>query len=205
MKRHSNRDAGCLFGLLLLTTALFAQPAVPPLGAGYVETGRYINSFFGFALKFPSEMRVNQFGIARPDLGNTRFLFGAQTLHEPLSVLMLSAEPSNRNSSDEVREGAGSKLHATKRIEIGGKEFWKSESQQKPKGLGTMQQYTYATRINGYILTISLLCFDHDLCTLAARDIEEITFFDPAKAEEVAGPQAYPFPPPSGPAARSSR
>jgi len=74
-----------------------------------------------------------------------------------------------------------------KQVEIGGKEFWESKSQQKvPEG--KMWEIEFAAALNGYVLQFDVESFDEKLTEQFERSIEAISFFDPAAAGSVAGP-----------------
>jgi hypothetical protein len=93
----------------------------------------------------------------------------------------------NGASSEQARKAASEpKAQNVKKIEIDGKEFWKGESQVKSSA-GTMWNTNYATTINGYLLKFIVVSFDGKLFEDLQHCIETAKFFDPAKAQEMAG------------------
>ena len=51
----------------------------------------------------------------------------------------------------------------------------------------------YATTIKGYVLSIYALSFDKQIVDQFERNIQQLHFFDAAKAQEEAGPDSYPY------------
>jgi hypothetical protein len=97
------------------------------------------------------------------------------------------ANKSGSASADDARKAAsGPKGQSVRRIEIGGKEFWKGEVQEKGPA-GKMRNVYYAAGLNGYVLQFTIVSFDVKLGAELEHSIEAITFFDTAKAEEAAG------------------
>jgi hypothetical protein len=90
----------------------------------------------------------------------------------------------------------GQKGLDTKKIEVGGREFWKSESQAKGSA-GKMRNITFTTAIDGYVLRFNIVSFDPNLTDQLQHSLENITFFDPATAKEIAGPDSRPYRPAS--------
>jgi hypothetical protein len=84
-------------------------------------------------------------------------LFGLQSqkvnagffgVNAKLTFFAVTAQQSSGASSDEARKAAGPKGLNVTRTEICGREFWKSESQQKvPEG--KMRSVGFATALNG--------------------------------------------------------
>jgi hypothetical protein len=58
-----------------------------------------------------------------------------------------------------------------------------------------MRQIAYATALNGYILEFRIVSFDAKLTDDLQHRIEAVSFFDPAKAQEEAGPSSRAFNP----------
>lgn len=123
------RLAFLLIALLISKTA-FAQSETKP-EIGYISDSRYINPFFGFVLPLPQDTDLHD--LTLPSHGNYHFLFGMQAQQKGgLTALSVSASEIKSNGQDEARKtAAGPKGLSVKRIEIGGRQFWKAESEEK--------------------------------------------------------------------------
>jgi len=202
---NMSRLAGIVLLVLCISGGLFAQPAQTPATAGSPEEGfvsrsKYTNAFFGFSMVFPQSAPLRSFEL--PSRGNSHYLFGMQTQAHGLSVFSILAVQSGTASSGDARKSAaGPKGEATKHIEISGKEFWKSDIQEKKGKAGKMRTVTYAVAQAGYVLEFHIISFDSKFTEDLERSVESIMFFDPAKAREMAGADSQPF----NPAAVSSR
>jgi len=188
------RRLGLVIIVFLASTGL--TQTVPDTGVtpetGYVSDIRYINAFFGFMLPLPHDADFHELPI-RSD-GNSHFVFGLEAMRRGMTVLWVQAIKAGVSSTDEAQKAAaGPKGNRTKRIEIGGREFWKGESEEKSRA-GKMHNVTYATAMNGYTLQFMVLAFDAKLGGELLRSIESISFFDPAQAKALAGSNARQFP-----------
>jgi hypothetical protein len=153
-----------------------------------VSPGRYVNAFFGFSLTLPPTEGIRD--LTLPSRDEYHFLYGAQVNLNGLTALTMTARPASNASREDARKAvAGPEGSNPKPITIGGKEFWKGASQKKSSA-GKMQTVRYAAAINGYVLEIVLLSFDSELTKQLQQSIESITFFDPTKAAEIAGPSS---------------
>ena len=108
-------------------TQTVPEPALIP-ETGYVSDSRYVNAFFGFLLPLPQDADFRDFAL--PSKGNSHSVFGLQTQRKGLTALTVSAAQVTGNPTDDARKAAaGGKGASVKKVEIGGKEFWKSESE----------------------------------------------------------------------------
>ncbi len=171
-------------------------PRVSP-ESGFVSTSKYTNEFFGFSLPLPKTSgfpSVSEFKQSFQGDSSRDFLFGLQSLSTNyvgskvrLTLLTVAAERSASNSQDEARKAAsGPKGRTVTQINIDGKEFWKSELQEKSPE-GKIRSVVYATALNGYVLRFDIGSFDWKLAGQLQHCVEAITFFDPLKAKEMAG------------------
>jgi len=180
-------------------------PTVTPESA-FTSASKYTNAFFGFALPMPKNL-ASLFREATPPLNGVsshHFLFGLQSLSTNYSgahatpikptLLNVTAEQSSA-APDEARKAAsGPKGQSVTQIEIGGKEFWKGELQEKvPQG--KMRSIVFATALNGFVLQFDVESFDGKLTDELQNCIAAIVFFDPAKARDVAGPDSRAYNP----------
>ncbi len=192
------RVLAALIGTCLL--AFGAQPqsvsSSPAASAGALEDAfispeKYINAFFGFALPLPRIGQLQEF--APPMLDHTRrTLFGLRSFSQGISVLMVTAIESKGSLDDVKKSASGSTGQSTKPVTIAGKQFWKSESEQKSSAGKTSN---YATQLNGYVVVFTIASSDPKLAPEMEQAVESLTFFDPAKVKEVAGPDSQPYKP----------
>jgi hypothetical protein len=187
--------------VFICLTAAAAQsvPAAPQKTgsspeSGFVSPDRYTNAFFGFSLPLPQDATFSDLNLSH--IGSGHFLFGAQTAgSNRLTIFTISADQSKGAAKSEVQKvAAGPKDRSLKRIEIGGREFWRSVSQER-SSVGKMQTITYATGLNGYILEFAITSFDSKIADELSHSVEATTFFDPARVTEIAGPSAHPYEP----------
>ena len=192
------RRVGFVAAMFLVSIAL-AQ-TVPEAGVtpemGYVSDFRYINAFFGFTLPLPHDPAFRELPI-RSD-GNSHFLFGLEALRRNeavrpgMTVLSVQATKAAGPPDDEAQKAAaGPKGKPSSRMEIGKREFWRAESEEKSPA-GKMRKVTYTAAMNGYKLEFIILAFDAKLGKELQQSVESISFFDPAQAKAVAGSNARP-------------
>jgi hypothetical protein len=186
---------GVLVFLLSVQTVPLTQTAPEPAPipeTGYVSDSRYINAFFGFLLPLPQDADFRDFAL--PSKGNSHSIFGLQTQQKGLTALTVTATHVTGNPTDDARKAAARRKGASvKRVEIGGKEFWKSESEDESRA-GTMHTLVCATAMSGYTLQFMVVSFDGKLAKELRHSIESITFVDPAQAKILAGSNARLFP-----------
>src|ERR1017187_2532253 len=172
-------------------TQTVPEPALIP-ETGYVSDSRYVNAFFGFLLPLPQDDDFRDFAL--PSKGNSHSVFGLQTQRKGLTALTVSAAQVTGNPTYYARKAAaGGKGASVKKVEIGGKEFWKSESEDDSRA-GSMHTLIYAIPMSGYTLQFMVVSFDGKLAKELRHSIEAITFFDPAQAKVLAGSNARLFP-----------
>ena len=97
------------------------------------------------------------------------------------------------NGPEDLHRAAGGpkKARPTK-IEIGGREFWISEMEERvPEG--TEHHLAFSTETKGYILQFNVESFDKKVTAKLRESISRIEFFDPAKAQGIAGPDSKPY------------
>src|ERR1700722_6753262 len=179
---------GVLLFLLSFQTVPLAQTVSEPASTpetGYVSDSRYFNAFFGFLLPLPQDADFRDFAL--PSKGNFHSVFGLQSQRKGLTALTVSAAQVTSSPTDDARKAAaGVKGASVKRVQIGGKEFWKSESEDNGRS-GSMHTVIYASPMNGYTLQFTVISFDGKLAKELRHCIESITFFDPAQAKVLAG------------------
>jgi hypothetical protein len=184
-----------------LVAGAYAQSVAPPPSVpapvpetGFVSSTKYTNAFFGFSMPLPKDPSLRE--LALPHSPSHHFLFGLQAqTPDGLSTIAILANDSAGASADEARKtAAGPKGESVRSIEIGGKKFWKSESEQKSLA-GRMRNRSYAFASNGYILEFMIISFDVKVADELQHSVEAVSFFDPAKAAEIAGSDSNPYHP----------
>jgi hypothetical protein len=187
----------------------------------FISPEKYTNAFFGFALPLPQIGQLQEFAPATHDR-RRRTLFGLRSYSHGISVLLVTAIES-KGSLDDVKKAAsgrtwqstkpeirgkqiwksekgswdkkaasGSTGQSTKPVTIAGKQFWKSEwEQESPAGM----ERNYATQLNGYVVVFTIASLGLKLAPELEQAVESLTFFDPAKAKEAAGPDSRPYNP----------
>src|ERR1700691_869127 len=166
--------------------AVMAAQSTPE--AGFVDSRKYTNTFFGFSLPIPKDVPLRGFSL--PSKGAFHFLFGMQAERKGLALFYVAAtESSNTPSGDFCKAGSGSKGHnkGAERIEIGGKEFRRGERQEKTP-VGNQRCVVYAAPLKDYLLEFTLLSFDSKLTQEFQHSIESVTFFEPEKIGDLAVP-----------------
>jgi hypothetical protein len=201
------------FSFVLVAFAVFLsgscaqESAVTVPEAGFVSPDKYTNAYFGFSLPLPQNSGFRGFQL--PSNGTGHSLFGIQAQKNGLALFTIVATEMNGASTEQARKAASEpKSQKVIKTEIGGKEFWKGESQVKSSA-GKMWNMTYVTAINGYLLKFLIVSFDAKVTEDLQHCIEAAQFFEPTKAQEVAGPNSRAYNPlasryPSSQAAPSS-
>jgi hypothetical protein len=196
----------CSLLVLGFTSFLVGQAAAPALPqplspqSAYISSQRYVNAFFGFSLPLSSK---EQFAVSRP-AGATnekaQFLFSTQIMQDSslglpkLGYLVIEITPSATGSLDDAKGLLTSDhdVHEIKLVQISGKQFWRTRGEEKTN-VGKMTMCNYATDMNGYILRFLAVGYSSGIVDQFSKTIEAMTFFDPAKAAEVAGPNSRPY------------
>jgi hypothetical protein len=183
--------------LVLVCTALLSmacaaqEPSVATPETGFLSSEKYTNAFFGFSLPLPQDSALR--GFALPS--HFHSLFGLQAQTNGLTTFAVFAKETSGASSKLARNAAaGPKEQETRKIKIDGREFWKSESEQKTSA-GKMRTVDYETAVSGYLLSFHIVSFDPKLTDTLQRCIESVKFFDPTKAREMAGPESRAYHP----------
>jgi hypothetical protein len=183
--------AGVFLSLFIFQAGPLTQSApesAPIPETGYVSDSQYVNAL----LPLPPDAGFRDFAL--PKMGNYHQLFGVQTQRRGLTTFSVSATQSTGAPADEARKAAaGVKRASVKKIEIGGRDFWKSESEGQSRA-GTLHTLIYATAMSGYTLQFMCVSFDGQLTKELRHSIESITFVDPAQAKVLAGRDARLFP-----------
>jgi hypothetical protein len=175
--------------LLFSLRVCCAQDASVP-EAGFVSVDRYTNAFFGFSLPLPSDPGYH-IGLVS-EWGQWHHLFGLGQ-DKGHTALVIAAQQMFWRDADGLV-----KRYPQYRILIDGREFSKMSSRQKEAD-GTAWRVTYLTASGSYVLKFDIQSLDPGIAKNLEHYVEEIKFFDPAKAKQVAGPNARPYNPAPSP------
>jgi hypothetical protein len=193
---------GALVALLsILQTVLVGQSGPIPASVpetGYISRSSYVNAYFGFLLPLPQDADFHDLSLRAR--GNSHPIFGMQSQRNGLTALTIIADQNTGDPDEAARKAAADvKGGSVKKVDIAGRRFWKSESEEKSHA-GTMRTATYASAMHGFTLKFTMVSFDAKLAKELQHSIESITFVDPAQAKLLAGNDARPFPvAPGGP------
>ena len=192
-----------LLVLLLDVAAQQSSPSSTPIGtnpeSGFVSKSKYTNAFFGFYLPLPRDLAFDDYRMSFKQETCHYFLFGLETIktaligppRPKLTVLFVTAKKST-DPEDLHRAAGGPKKARPTKIEIGGREFWISEMEERvPEG--TEHHLAFSTETKGYILQFNVESFDKKVTAKLRESISRIEFFDPAKAQGIAGPDSKPY------------
>jgi hypothetical protein len=179
---------------LILCTCSAQESSIPVSETGFISPGKYTNAFFGFSLPLPQDSVFTGFQL--PSTGGTHSLYGTQAHTKNglgLTAFIIVANQLTGASSDQAGDAAASfKAKNVKKIQLSGKEFWKGESEQNGTG-GKMRTVMYATAIDDYVLKFQITSFNGKLAKELEQCVEAVQFFEPAKAQEIAGANSRPY------------
>lgn len=179
---------------LMLCTCCAQESSVAVPETGFISPEKYTNAYFGFSLPLPKDSPFTGFQL--PSERDTHSLYGLQARTKNglgLTVFIIVATQVTGASSAQARDAAATfKATDVKKIELSGKEFWKGVSEQNGTG-GKMRTVMYAAAINGYVLKFHITSFDGKLAKGLEHCVEAVQFFEPAKAQEMAGPNSRPY------------
>jgi len=174
------------------------QGPVTPASA-YISPSRYTNAFFRFSLPLPQDPSLYEWGQPADhySMFGLEVLFGLRAARRDFEfAFLVGGDQSGATSPDDVRRVAsGTQCLRPKRVKIGGTEFWRGEVEEKSED-GKIHIVRYATCIDDHVLVFYLSGNDAHLRSVFQRAIESVTFFDPAKLKEAAGPGSHPYPVP---------
>jgi hypothetical protein len=192
--------------LLMLLPSAVARPISPSSAAlgtnpesGFVSKTKYTNAFFGFFLPLPRDLAFSDYRTSFNQETCHYFLFGLRTyttapigpLRPKLTVFFVTAKKST-DPEDLHRAAGGPKEAIPTKIEIGGREFWTSEVEDKTPE-GTAHHLAFSTETQGYIVQFNVESFDKKVTAKLRESISRIEFFDTVKAQDIAGPDSKPY------------
>ncbi len=171
---------------LLIFQVCFAQDSskvVPETALLSFE--RYTNQFFAFSLPLPPNQNLRIAELSRAGMWRPLFGLGEESSHTAfvISALQMTSEEASRIRS------------TFPAITIQGREFAKGLSQPKKHDNGGLWGAIYLTTIDNYLLKFEIRSLDPHVTEDLERCVEQIQFFEPGKAREIAGPKGKPYPP----------
>jgi hypothetical protein len=172
-----------------------ANPSSVTPESGFISPSRYTNAFFGFTLPLPKDSTLGEFAPSFKE-STRHLLFGLQSQKASLGLVgvnvkvtaftVTAAQSGSASPEEAQKAAAGPQGRTVTHIGIGGRQFWKSASEQKvPQG--KMHSVAFATVLNGYVLQFNIESFDRKLTEQLQHSIEAITFFEPGEAAKIAG------------------
>ena len=168
------------------------QAALVP-ESGFVSPASYTNGYFGFSLPLPKAEPFRTLNLWKNG-APSHFLFGLVGQEIGLATLVISARESKDAVAEAQQPPPDLKKPRLKRVEIGGREFQRAESDDSGPA-GKARQIRYATAVRDYVLEFAIISFNPRLTAKLERSVESLAFFDPALAAEKAGPNSQPYDP----------
>ena len=187
---------GTVLLLLVPLVMLQAQSASKPEN-GFISPGKYTNAFFGFSLPLPQDAQLKLLVENAPKHSASRhMLFAANSMGKGYPAIVVGADEINGSgNADAKRAVLAFGAQKVDVVQIGRREFsrgrWEADR---------IYRIAYGTRLNGYMLIISTFAFHQKVLHEFERCIQSLTFFDPTKALEFAGPDAQKYDGPDKPA-----
>lgn len=164
------------------------SPLLPE--SSYVSKQAYTNAFFGFTLPLPPHRAFQPVDLSASQKQFEHFLFGAEYRERGQSTLLISAKQAAGDVYEEAKRAAATgNKKGLEALNIGGKLFWKNQSEDKTAA-GKLRSLHYTASMGGYILDVLLISYDQKVTEDLKHSIESLRFFDPARARDVAGPNA---------------
>jgi VWFA-related protein len=186
-----------IFGTVLLLAVAIARPqaqTLPRPEDGFVAPAKYTNAFFGFSLPLPrdADLRIlPKNGDPREPFRHVLFLASSGIKGYPV-IAVLADEVSKSGNADPKKAVLALGAHDVHLVQVSGQEFSKG-TWRKVTAYGAIYGVTYAAVLKGYVLDVCAFSFDKKALDEFERRILQLTLFDPAKAQEQAGPDSRPY------------
>jgi hypothetical protein len=174
----------------MASATMVAQQAAPDPMNAYISPTTYSNAHFGFAVGIPKDCAVI---TPSPKLRSTGLLFTYQIERPSLTVLMIMAKPGPSSRGKDAKASFDEHGGMVEKKLLNGHEVWEQEETKKTPA-GKMHLLTVAMETQGQVVVFFLSSFDGNQFEQSRKGLEQISFFDPAKAKEMAGAGAYHFP-----------
>ena len=169
--------------LTVLPICFALQPPAPE--DALLSEDSYTSLFFGFSLPLPADPALATAQVVTvPRTWRGLFGMGAE---KGRTAFVISAQQMMTEQAEQL-------MRATPHTRINGQEFSRGLSRQKEHG-ETVWKAMYLTVLPNYLLEFEIQSRDPSMAQELERCVEQIRFFDPAKAKKIAGPNARPYSP----------
>jgi VWFA-related protein len=192
-----------IFGtaLLLAVTAVTSLAQTPSRPEdGFVAPAKYTNAFFGFSLPLPrdADLRIlPKNGDPREPFRHLLFLASSGSKGYPV-IAVLADETSRSGNANPRKAVLALGAPDVDLVQISGQEFSRG-TWRKVTVYGAIYGVGYAAVLKGYVLYVCAFSFDRKALAEIERSIRQLTLFDPASAEQQAGPASQPYEGPPAP------
>ncbi|HWC17526.1 MAG TPA: hypothetical protein VG498_10950 [Terriglobales bacterium] len=172
-------------------------PKTPIPESGYVSPRQYTNAFFGFSLSIPGGCRFQIFDEKDQQKPLEHFLFGEKCPEKGLTTFGISAIPALGAADDEAQKAvllpSMGNRSVPEALSVGGRLFWKNAVEEKTLWNQKIWRAHYATVARGFVVSFWMSSYSSKLAADLRQALESIKFFDPARAQEVAGADSHPY------------
>jgi len=155
--------------------AKISQSAVPE--SGFLCSGKYTNAFLGFSLPLPKDGDLKVFSDSLKGPALSRFLVSFASGNGKNTLVITAKTLGIEGEHQAQYEAAGPEELGTKKIQIAGNTFWRSESNRKTRD-GELQSLTFATERKGHVLAFYIVSFDAKFTAQMERSVQALVFFD---------------------------
>jgi len=170
-------------------------PKVPIPESGYVSARQYTNAFFGFSLAIPGGCRFQIYDENVDDKPLDHFLFGEKCPEKGLTAFGISATPAFGAADDQAQKAvllpSMGKANVPEALSVGGRLFWKNAVEEKTLWNQKIWRAHYATVARGFMVSFWMSSYSSKLAADLRQAIESLRFFDPARAQEMAGADSH--------------
>jgi hypothetical protein len=200
----------CLSPLLLSGQATPTPPATQQVfpDQGYLSSTCYTSRYFGFAVNFPPDVKLEPVPqpVARDGRIQMLQLAGPPPEYPAVSIVAfpVRAKPTVIDAKTILRKGLDQELlygveelHGLSKTALAGHQFFYYETRR-----GGDQHMALATNLEGYVMLAVVAAGDERTLKQLEASFQHLTFIPPAKAREYAGADAREY---EGPAISSHR
>ena len=161
--------------------------------SGFLSLEKYTNAFFGFSLPLPRNLVLNEQTLSLARGERDHLLLEFHSRNNEFVSLTITAKEAGAKAEKVAKETAGmANLSKRKEIELAGKRFWTATSSGGVHGIQTL---VFATAIGSYVIQFMIVSADSDATAEITRNIEHLSFFDPARSRLIAGADSTPYSP----------
>lgn len=188
----------CLFaGLHLVgqSTLSESNPSSVTPESGFLSPDRYTSAFFGFSLPLPQDAVFQEQTLSLAHGAGDRLLLGLHSVDNNLvGFNVVATDLTLRLTKDPRKEIEQMAWPRSKQVTIGGRRFWRGESPRAASDR-RMKTVTYLTEVDKYLIRFEIVSFDRKTTQDFEQAVEQISFFNPSQAKQMAGPDSIPYTP----------